>query len=133
VTSSLKYARLERERRFLLARAADPAEGDHGDQVLHIEDRHLAGTRLRLRLVRRDGQGPVYKLGQKIRVVPAHPSTVAHTTLYLDRRDYESLRHLRREDSDEDPHAAHVARPDAGSRRVRRRARGSRPRGGRPR
>lgn len=91
MTSSLKYACLERERRFLLARAPDPAEGD---QVLHIEDRYLEGSRLRLRLVRRDGQDPVYKLGQKIRVVPAHPSTVAHTTLYLDRGEYESLRRL---------------------------------------
>lgn len=92
MTSSLKYARLERERRFLLARAPDSAAGSA--HVLHIEDRYLEDTRLRLRLVRRDGQDPVYKLGQKIRVDPGQPSTVAHTTLYLDRKEYESLRDL---------------------------------------
>jgi CYTH domain-containing protein len=91
VTSSLKYARLERERRFLLARAPDRAAGD---QLLQLEDRYLDGTRLRLRLVRRDGQEPVYKLGQKVPVDSGHPSTVAHTTLYLDRDEYESLRTL---------------------------------------
>lgn len=85
------YARLERERRFLLERGPEAADGDH---VLDIEDRYLDGTRLRLRVVRRDGQA-VYKLGQKIRVDPAQPSAVAHTTLYLDREEYEALRRLR--------------------------------------
>lgn len=87
----MKYARREREHRFLLDRAPKPAEGA---EALQLEDRYLTGTRLRLRLVRRAGREPAYKLGQKIQVEPDHPSTVAHTTLYLDRREYETLHRL---------------------------------------
>ena len=90
MTTSLKYARIERERRFLLAGV--PASEATGEQ-LHIVDRYLQTTRLRLRLVRRAGEDPVYKLGQKIRV-GAGPSTIAHTTVYLDRAEYEALTQL---------------------------------------
>ena len=44
---SLKYARLERERRFLLARP--PETGAMA--AVEIVDHYLAGTRLRLRAV----------------------------------------------------------------------------------
>ena len=91
MTPSLKYARWERERRFLLAGAPDAAEGA---RVLHIEDHYVQSTRLRLRRVLQDGHDPIYKLGQKIRLDPGDPSTVAHTTLYLDRAEYDALRDL---------------------------------------
>ena len=87
MTPSLKYARWERERRFLLAGAPDAAEGA---RVLHIEDHYVQSTRLRLRRVLQDGHDPIYKLGQKIRLDPGDPSTVAHTTLYLDRTEYDA-------------------------------------------
>lgn len=86
-----KYARLERERRFLLG-DAPPAVA--GALVLHIEDRYLNGTRMRVRRVRQEGRDPVYKLGQKIRTDEGQPSTVAHTTLYLNKAEYVALQCL---------------------------------------
>ena len=89
--SPYKYAQLERERRFLL-REAPPFRA--GSQIRRIEDLYLDGTRLRLRVVREDGSAPIYKLGQKIRPNQRQPSTVAHTTLYLDQSEYDALRVL---------------------------------------
>ncbi len=78
-----RYAHLERERRFLLSSAqADP--GVPAARVLAIEDRYVHGTRLRLRTVREAGRAPVHKFGQKVRPDHDQPSTVEHTTLYLD-------------------------------------------------
>ena len=54
---AFKYARLERERRFLLADEPPPAEATR-----LIEDRYLHGTRLRLRSVA--GETSVLKLGK---------------------------------------------------------------------
>ncbi|GIH09927.1 hypothetical protein Rhe02_79940 [Rhizocola hellebori] len=83
-----KYAKLERERRFLLtdmpAQAKDPRL---------IEDRYLVGTRLRLRRVEADSQ-VVYKFCQKVRPDEANPSTVAITNIYLAEAEYERLRQL---------------------------------------
>lgn len=86
-----KYARTERERRFLLAEAP-MSLAQHPAQV--IDDWYVDRTRLRLRTVSRDGRDTVFKLGQKIRRDPREPSTVDHTTLYLDRSEYELLRAL---------------------------------------
>lgn len=82
-----KYARVERERRFLLA--APPA-GPH-TEARRITDRYLTGTRLRLRRVERAGAEPELKLTQKI---PAdRPGAVQGliTTAYLSPAEYEVL------------------------------------------
>lgn len=80
-----KYARPERERRFLLDRVPDGL----GPPV-HIRDRYLQGTRLRLRWV--DGvDGTVRKLGHKVRTDPDDPAEVWITNLYLDEDEYDRL------------------------------------------
>ena len=61
---SLKYAVVERERRYLLEALPDLP----GARVLRITDRYLDGTRLRLRRVDEDGCAVVLKLGQKVPV-----------------------------------------------------------------
>jgi hypothetical protein len=86
--TSLKYAHLERERRYLLDALPDLT----GARVLRIADRYLDDTRLRLRLVEEDGHPPVHKLGQKIRLDGV--STNAHTTMYLTAEEYAGLLHL---------------------------------------
>ena len=84
----LKYAHVERELRFLLpTRPRTPAV----QRTRRITDRYLPGTGLRLRRVEEPGRPDVLKLGQKIRLDPAGPSTVAHTTMYLDRAEYDTL------------------------------------------
>lgn len=85
VSRRSRYAHLERERRFLLPAApTGPAVAVPETRVLRIEDRYLRGTRLRLRTVQEAGLAPVRKLGQKVRPNQDHPSTVEHTTMYLD-------------------------------------------------
>ena len=80
----MKYARLESERRFLLAALPDLASA----RVLRITDRYLDGTRLRLRLVEEDGRAAVRKLGHK---VPHSVSVNEHTSFYLDEAEYAVL------------------------------------------
>jgi CYTH domain-containing protein len=57
-----KYARVERERRFLLDRfpSADVV------RIRHITDRYIDGTRLRLREQTDDGGPAIFKLTQKV-------------------------------------------------------------------
>lgn len=86
--TSLKYAHVERERRFLLEALPDLT----GARVLRITDRYVDGTRLRLRTVEEEGHAPVFKLGQKIRLEGV--STNAHTTLYLSAAEHAGLAHL---------------------------------------
>lgn len=86
--TSLKYAHVERERRFLLAELPDLS----GARVLRITDRYVEGTRLRLRTVEEEGHPTVHKLGQKIRLEGV--STNAHTTLYLSAAEHAGLTHL---------------------------------------
>jgi CYTH domain-containing protein len=81
-----KYARPERERRFLLRAAPDGL----GPGV-RIEDRYIDRSRLRLRRVEGAGGTLVMKLGQKLRVDDADPSTVWLTNLYLSASEYEVL------------------------------------------
>jgi CYTH domain-containing protein len=85
---SMKYARVEREQRFLLA--AVPAQLNAVPAKI-IYDRYVSGTRLRLRVVDDSGRDPILKLGQKIMMAGDLPMAVAHTTMYLDRDDYEAL------------------------------------------
>ena len=82
----MKYARIEKERRFLLEALPDLP----GARVLRITDRYLDGTRLRLRRVEEEGCEPVLKLGQKI---PTEAG-IAHTTIYLDRDELNALLQL---------------------------------------
>ena len=72
-----KYATIERERRFLLSANPPP-----GAAARRIEDRYIAGTRLRLRHVA-VGADVVYKLTQKVRVVDEAPADVSIKNLYL--------------------------------------------------
>jgi hypothetical protein len=87
----MKYAHIERERRFLLASV--PA-GLGATAVWTVVDRYLPGTGLRLRLIVQDGQPPVRKLGQKIRLDPSPALTVAHTSMYLSEPEYAALARL---------------------------------------
>jgi hypothetical protein len=80
-----KYARPERERRFVLA-AVPPGAGEER----RIVDRYVRGTRLRLREVG-EGPGAVRKLGQKVRPDEADARVVLHTTMYLDPPEFEAL------------------------------------------
>ena len=93
-----RYARLEDERRFLVAVVPDGATSPR-----HIEDRYVTGTRLRLRRAT-DERGSVLKLGHKRRCDEGRPSTVRHTTvwhttmwhttMYLDDSEYAKLTSL---------------------------------------
>ena len=78
---SPKYARIERERRWLLAPA--PLSDDAG--VL-IEDRYLAGTRLRLRRMIDTAGGVTFKLTKKYEA--ADPLARAIVTAYLDSAEH---------------------------------------------
>lgn len=80
-----RYARFEREQRWILgglpSGLADPVE---------VQDRYLNDSTLRLRCVE-SGPDAVYKLGQKVRVMPNSPALVSMTNLYLTRREFEAL------------------------------------------
>lgn len=82
---SLKYAVVERERRFLLASL--PAGVTSTKDIV---DRYLTGTRLRLREVTAEDGSVVRKLGQKVRL-GAGPAEVACTNLYLDDAEWQAL------------------------------------------
>jgi CYTH domain-containing protein len=91
VTSSdpryLKYARVERERRWLLAAAPDLATAT---RALDIRDRYLRDTRLRLREVSEADGTVVRKLGHKVRTGDG-PGEVACTSVYLDDSEWDLL------------------------------------------
>jgi CYTH domain-containing protein len=80
-----KYAKIERERRFLLTEMPS-----HAKDPRLIEDRYVVGTRLRLRRVEADSQ-VVYKFCQKVRPDDSNPSTAAITNIYLAESEYERL------------------------------------------
>jgi len=84
VTVSLKYAHVERERRWLLA-TAPTLPG----VPMVVTDRYLAGTRIRLREVV-EGESVVRKLGHKVRL-DADAGEVACTNLYLDEAEWSLL------------------------------------------
>ena len=89
-TYSEKYARVERERRFLL-RELPPGltlQSEH----LQITDNYLTGTRLRLRKSRvpRTNQWTL-KLTQKFAPAPEDFSRTLITNLYLNEYEYEML------------------------------------------
>ncbi|MEU3496843.1 hypothetical protein ABZ747_25545 [Kitasatospora cineracea] len=87
-----KYARVERERRFLLDRLPAPGAVT---VARRITDRYVEGTRLRLRRVERLDTGEcTYKLTQKVPVPPGEPGAVQGliTNLYLSEQEYARLR-----------------------------------------
>jgi CYTH domain-containing protein len=84
-----KYARIERERRFLLADLPVMAAAVTPSR---ITDRYLTGTRLRLRRVEhQDGGGCVYKLTQKIPAGRPGPIQGLITNTYLSRAEHDLL------------------------------------------
>lgn len=82
---SLKYAVVERERRYLVASLPDGVTS-----TKEIVDRYVDGTRLRLREVR-EGDGTVIrKLGHKVRLTEG-PGEVACTNFYLNDEEWALL------------------------------------------
>jgi CYTH domain-containing protein len=86
----MKYARVERERRFLLRSL--PEGLTPADHHLQIFDNYLNNTRLRLRKVRDPATREwTWKLTQKFAPDPADPARTLITNLYLSREEYEIL------------------------------------------
>lgn len=81
----LKYAVVERERRYLLASLPAGVTSTH-----EILDRYLTGTRLRLREVRAADGTVTRKLGHKVRLAEG-PAEIACTNLYLDDEEWNVL------------------------------------------
>lgn len=81
----LKYAHVERERRFVVAAIPEGVT-----RVTRIEDHYLENSRLRLRQVTAAEGTVVRKLGQKVRL-GAGPDAIACTSLYLDDAEWELL------------------------------------------
>lgn len=85
---SLRYAVVERERRFLLRSL--PGGRASSRQIV---DRYVTGTRLRLREVTGDDGTVTRKLTQKVRLGEGS-AEVACTTIYLDESEWALLRAL---------------------------------------
>jgi CYTH domain-containing protein len=85
VTGPLKYAVVERERRYLLASLPEGVTGTRD-----IADRYVTGTRLRLREVRGPDGAVTRKLGHKVRLSDG-PGEIACTSLYLDDEEWAVL------------------------------------------
>ncbi len=81
----LKYAVVERERRYLLARLPEGVIG-----TKEIVDRYVTGTRLRLREVREGDGAVIRKLGHKVRLTEG-PGEVACTNFYLNDEEWAVL------------------------------------------
>lgn len=83
--ASLKYAVVERERRYLLASLPEGVA-----TTREIVDRYVTKTRLRLREVRESDGTVVRKLGHKVRLTDG-PAEVACTNFYLDEEEWAVL------------------------------------------
>jgi len=92
---SRRYARPEHERRFLLADIPRSASEPRA-----IRDRFIRGTRLRLRVVTDRATGEVLhrKAGHKVRFDESDPTSLLHTSLYLNSDELDVLGKL---DADE--------------------------------
>jgi CYTH domain-containing protein len=90
VVPESKYARIERERRYLLS---DLPEGmTRADHHLQITDNYITGTRLRIRKVRDPRTNKwVVKFTQKFAPVPNDLSRTVITNLYLNATEAETL------------------------------------------
>ena len=86
----MKYARLERERRFLLSGL--PPGLSAADDHTQIFDNYITGTRLRLRKVRSPAAREwTWKLTQKFAPDPHDFSRALVTNIYLSQYEYEVL------------------------------------------
>jgi hypothetical protein len=86
----LEYARIERERRFLLA--ALPASIDTGSGYQQIDDLYIEGTRLRLRSVTSpEGELIEQKLNQKREAPGGDAAHRIITSVYRDPAEYARL------------------------------------------
>jgi CYTH domain-containing protein len=86
------YARIERERRFLLA---GPPLAPAVTATRRITDRYLAGTRLRLRRAERPDRATIeYKLTQKVPADQPGPVQGLITNTYLSQAEYNALASL---------------------------------------
>jgi CYTH domain-containing protein/predicted enzyme related to lactoylglutathione lyase len=83
-----RYARLEREQRWVLAGVPTGLQ-----DPVSIADLYLAGTRLRLRRMATEA-AVTYKLGQKVRRRAASPEVVKLTNIYLSESEYATLARL---------------------------------------
>src|ERR1043166_5537767 len=90
VVPESKYARIERERRYLLE---DLPEGlTRADHHLQITDNYITGTRLRIRKVRDPRTNKwVVKFTQKFAPNPADLSRTVITNLYLNATEAETF------------------------------------------
>lgn len=82
---SLKYAVVERERRYLVARLPEGVSS-----TKEILDRYVTGTRMRLREMRDSDGSVTLKLGHKVRLTEG-PAEVACTNFYLDDEEWALL------------------------------------------
>jgi CYTH domain-containing protein len=80
-----KYARVEREQRWLLESVPSTSE-----VVGHIVDRYVKGTSLRLRRIE-GATSSIWKFTQKIRTKNHDPERVKTTSIYLSEHEYELL------------------------------------------
>ena len=93
VEKRLKYAQIERERRFLVAGL--PPGIDPGSDFRRIEDHYFGGTSLRLRRVTSpSGEVVERKLNQKLAHEPEVASHRVVTSVYLGEADYDLLARL---------------------------------------
>jgi CYTH domain-containing protein len=88
---SLKYARIERERRFLVTTLPKDATVV---RVRQITDYYINGTRLRLREQRDDDGSTIFKLTQKIPLRAAGAQQGLITNTYLNEAELSVLRRL---------------------------------------
>src|SRR5215472_870757 len=79
----LKYAVVERERRFLVSKLPGAAA-----ERRRIVDRYVTGTRLQLREVVTEDGAVTRKLGHKVRLGEG-PREIACTSLYLDDAEWQ--------------------------------------------
>lgn len=89
-----KYARVERERRFLLSGLPVATASV---RTRHIQDRYFLGTTLRLRKTtefRKSAEAQIYKLTQKIATNIAVPGQRLNTNTYISEMEYELLSQL---------------------------------------
>lgn len=85
MSDSLKYAVVERERRYIVASLPEGVIA-----IRDILDRYVTGTRLRLREVREDDGSVTRKLTQKVRLAEG-PAEVACTNFYLNDAEWTLL------------------------------------------
>src|SRR5947208_11102100 len=85
-----KYARVERERRYLLRNL--PAGLNRADHHLQITDNYITGTRLRIRKVRDPKTNKwIVKFTQKFPPDPSDLSRTLITNIYLNALEAETL------------------------------------------